>query len=236
MEIELDLPTVHGIAAEESEIARKELSALGPVAAYERSRDRHDARLAGARDATTLACKAGCFWCCYFSVDVRPVELFAIVEFMAKNLSESERARIKNEAATNSALLASLSDDERIQRNVKCPFLGDGRCTIYAARPQTCRNYHATDATGCQQSFEQPDNMDIDPAFAPFTYQIGGTHVEAFSKALQAAGYDCDAYELNRALTAVLADPMARKRFESKGQPLPDMDGTEVPYEFIDAP
>jgi hypothetical protein len=30
------------------------------------------------RDAHTLACKNGCFWCCYFTVDVRAVEVFSI--------------------------------------------------------------------------------------------------------------------------------------------------------------
>jgi Fe-S-cluster containining protein len=70
------------------------------------------------------------------------------------------------------------------------PILNEGRCTVYAARPQSCRNYHATDVAGCRQSYEEPENLDIDPDFAPGVYQAGGAHVEAVSTAMREAGYD----------------------------------------------
>ena len=109
-----------------------------------------------------------------------------------------------------------------------------GRCTIYAARPQTCRNYHATNAAGCQKSFEEPDNLDIDPDFAPYVYQTGGAHVEAFSAAMSDAGYDVGAYELNGALEAAISDPAARERFLNGSSPFTGVSGEEVPAEFDD--
>jgi Fe-S-cluster containining protein len=235
MEIEIDSTLVDGIVADEHAQAKQDIATLGVIGAYERSRHRHDARLADARDAPMLACKAGCYWCCYFSVDVRPVEVFAILDFIDAHLGSDEQARVWREIAANAELLQSLTDAQRAQRNIKCPFLNSGRCAIYAARPQTCRNYHATDAAGCKLSFEQPDNLDIDPEFAPLTYQSGGAHVDAFSKAMRDAGYDCDAYELSTALAAASADRIAaRRRFEAKRQPFPTLRGTEVPLEFID--
>ncbi len=233
MEIAIDEHLVRGIIAEETRRAAAEIDRLGPIAAYELSRSRHDARLSSAPDAHTLACKNGCFWCCYFTVDVRAVEVFAILDFMARELSPEEQGRVQREIAANSALLRDLSEMDRMRRNVKCPFLAAGRCTIYEARPQTCRNYHATDATGCRLSYEQPDNTEIDPEFAPLLYQSGGAHVDAFCNSLQELGYDISAYELSTALGAAIADPQARVRFEAKQLPFPTLTGSAVECEFI---
>lgn len=233
MEIEIDEPLVRGILADEMQQAGAEIDRLGPVAAYENSRRRHDARIGAAPDIHTLACKNGCFWCCFFTVDVRAVEVFAILDFMARELSADEQARVWREVEANNALLQDLSAEERMKRNVKCPFLAAGRCTIYQARPQTCRNYHATDATGCRISYEQPQNTEIDPDFAPFVYQTGGAHVDAFCSSLQTRGYDIAAYELSAALAAARADPDARARFESKQKPFVTLTGNEVDAEFF---
>jgi hypothetical protein len=67
VEIEIDEGLVRGIIAQETVQAAAEIEQLGPVAAYENSRARHDARVSAAPDAHTLACKNGCFWCCYFT-------------------------------------------------------------------------------------------------------------------------------------------------------------------------
>jgi Fe-S-cluster containining protein len=234
VEITIDEGLVRGIVAQETRQARAEIEQLGPVAAYESSRSRHDARLSAAPDAHTLACKNGCFWCCYFTVDVRAVEVFSILDFMERELSPEQQARVRGEIEANSALLQGLSELERMRRNVKCPFLAEGRCTIYQARPQTCRNYHATDVTGCRASYENPENLDIDPDFAPFVYQAGGAHVDAFCSSLQQLGYDTKVYELSTALAVAMVDPQARVRFAAKQSPFATLTGNEIPTEFLD--
>jgi Fe-S-cluster containining protein len=234
LEIMIDEPLVQRIVAEERAQTRADIDRLGPIAAYQKSRLRHDARLSAAPDAPTLACKNGCFWCCYFTVDVRAVEVFAILDFMERELSPEQQARVRSEIGANSTLLRGLDDLERMQRNVKCPFLAAGRCTIYEARPQTCRNYHATDASGCRASYEHPENTEIDPDFAPLVYQTGGAHVDAFCSVLQERGYDVRAYELSTALAAAIAQPESRARFEAKQPPFPALAGSDVPPEFLD--
>ncbi|MBM0107086.1 YkgJ family cysteine cluster protein [Steroidobacter sp. S1-65] len=234
MEISLDVPFVLGVLAEERELALREIRDLGVVRAYENSRDRHDARIAAAPDVGTLACRAGCTWCCHFSVDVRAVEVFSILEFVERTLSSEEKARVFSEVRANALKLEGMDDFERMRHNVKCPFLLSGRCSIYAARPQTCRNYHATAVAGCQASFEDPDNLDIDPEFAPMVYQAGGAHVDAFSRAMREAGYDTDVYELNSALAAALSDPHALDRLEARSPPFAKLNGDDVPGEFED--
>jgi Fe-S-cluster containining protein len=234
MEISLDLPFLRGILRQEYERARDEIRSVGVGRAFENSQQRHDARIASAPDVGTLACRAGCTWCCYFSVDVRAVEVFSILDFVERTFTVEEKARVYAEVQANSTALKNLGESERMKRNVKCPFLNDGRCTIYAARPQACRNYHATSVAGCQQSYEDPDNLDIDPDFAPWVYQAGTAHVDAFSTAVRDAGYDVSAYELNCALDAARSEPAARERFESRLRPFTTLSGEDVPVEFDD--
>jgi Fe-S-cluster containining protein len=235
MEFEIDTTLVDAIVSDEMQQARADLAALGPIEALARSQRRHDARLEAAADAPTLACKAGCFWCCYFTVEVRPVEVVRIVEFMQREMAPADRERITTEIHTNAAALASLDADARSRHNLKCPFLHLGRCSIYAVRPQTCRNYHATNAAGCEKAYREPENDDIDPEFAPLVYQSGGAHVDAFSTVLQDAGYDVAAYELNTALAVTLPDPTAiQARFDAKLPTFPTIEGVEVIPEFVD--
>jgi Fe-S-cluster containining protein len=234
MEITLDLAFVRSILAQESARARNEIRNDGVQRAYENSQHRHDARIASAPDVGTLACRAGCTWCCYFSVDVRAVEVFSILDFMERELTAEDRARIQSEIRSNSSALRGLDEIERMQRNVKCPFLNEGRCTIYAARPQMCRNYHATDAAGCQKSYEEPGNLEIDPEFAPYVYQAGSAHVDAFSKAMRDSGFDDGVYELNVALDTALSEAGARQRFASKLSAFASLSGKDAPYEFED--
>jgi Fe-S-cluster containining protein len=234
MEFSLDLDFIRGVLSKEREQARGDIRAAGVLRALENSQSRHDARLAGAPDAGTLACRAGCTWCCHFTVDVRAVEVLRILQFVEHSFTPGDKARVFAEVRANSALLATLGDEARATRNLKCPFLDAGRCTIYAVRPQTCRNYHATDVAGCRQAYEEPDNLDIDPEFAPGVYQAGLAHVEAFSAAMRDAGFDVQAYELNRALDTALSEPGVRERFESGQRPFAGLDGEIVPAEFDD--
>jgi Fe-S-cluster containining protein len=234
MEFTLDISLLRGILEREHARARDEIRDLGVLGALERSGQRHDARIAAAPDVGMLACRAGCSWCCYFTVDVRAAEVFAILDFVDRSFTPEEKAGVHARVRANSAAFRKLGEDGRATRNVKCAFLNEERCTIYPARPQSCRNYHATNAAGCHQSYLEPENLDIDPEFAPGVYQAGAAHVEAFSSAMQAAGYDAAAYEFNSALDAALSDVAARKRFESGLKPFAALSGEEVIAEFDD--
>ena len=234
MEFTLDIPFIRDILAQEHALARDEIRDLGVLRALETSQQRHDARIAAAPDVGTLACRAGCSWCCYFTVDVRAAEVFRILDFIEQSFTPAEKARVYAEVHANSMMLRKLDEGERVTRNLKCPFLKEGRCAIYETRPQSCRNYHATNVAGCRQSYEEPENLDIDPDFAPGVYQAGAAHVEAVSTAMRDAGYDVKAYELNCALDAALSEPSARERFESRLKPFTGLSGEEVPAEFDD--
>jgi Fe-S-cluster containining protein len=233
MEFTIDLQLVRKLISDERTQAAAEIGQEGPIAALARSQSRQDERLAAAPDAGTLACRPGCSWCCHFTIDVLAVEVFSILDHLA-TLPTKEQQRLRERIQRNAQQLAGLDEDERARTNIECAFLRDGQCTIYAVRPQTCRNYHATNAAGCQQVFEHPENEDIDPDFAPLVYQIGRTHVEAFAKALRDARFDTQVYEFNAALITAMNAPASQSRFLNKTQPFTDLAGSEVPPEFLE--
>ena len=133
MEIEIDFEAVRRLTTEEYALARREIEALGIMAAFERSQQRHDARLATAADAPTLACKAGCSWCCHFSVDVRAVEALQILEFMRRNFSAADQERLQAQIRQNSLEVAPLTDLERMKRTRPCIF------SISSSSARSCR-------------------------------------------------------------------------------------------------
>src|SRR5215831_7627229 len=123
MEFAIDSALVESILTREQQQSSAELREHGALIAYRNSLRRHDERIANATDAPTLACKVGCYWCCYFSVDVRPVEVLNILEFIDAHFTDEEKVCVISEIEANSALLRDLSELERARHNVKCPFL-----------------------------------------------------------------------------------------------------------------
>src|SRR5580658_71489 len=125
MEFTLDFPFIRNILEQENARARDEIRDMGVLRALESSQQRHDARIAAAPDVGSLACRAGCTWCCYFTVDVRAAEVFRILDFVEQMFTPQEKARVFAEARVNSATLSSLGEGERVTRNLKCPFLNE---------------------------------------------------------------------------------------------------------------
>ena len=130
MEFTLDAPLIRDILEQEHARSGDEIRALGVLRALENSQQRHDARIAAAPDFSTLACRAGCTWCCYFTVDVRAAEVFSILDFVEQSFTPEDKARVFAEVHANSVALRKLGEDERVTRNLKCPFLNEGRLPL----------------------------------------------------------------------------------------------------------
>ncbi|WP_018973149.1 YkgJ family cysteine cluster protein [Rudaea cellulosilytica] len=88
------------------------------------------AALAQISDAVApfVACHAGCTSCCHYNVSVFPLE----AQFIEAWTGHRRLARTKP------------AGDFRGQA---CPFLKQGRCSIYAHRPVACRQHFALTAT-----------------------------------------------------------------------------------------
>src|SRR5208282_4106747 len=114
MEFTLDVLLVRDILARERLRTRDEIRGSGVLRALESSQQRHDARIAAAADFGTLACRAGCTWCCYFTVDVRAAEVFRLLDFVEASFTPEQKARVFAEVRANSLALRTLAEGERV--------------------------------------------------------------------------------------------------------------------------
>lgn len=120
-----------------------------------------DARLKDAKKA----CSVGCAHCCHQNVPVHAAEEFTITDYVDRHFSQKERqelsGRLRNwfqfmNSHTPNVPALSENDirrfnEELMAHKVPCPFLVDARCSIYPARPITCRTFYvAENQMGCE--------------------------------------------------------------------------------------
>jgi Fe-S-cluster containining protein len=122
----------------------------------------------------TVSCSKGCYACCLQLVPVSTIEaraIHALVQALEEPRRSAVRARFADACRTMQAagLMDGLRDLSRIAkqdlvsfghayfaRNVHCPFLENGSCSIYAERPVICREFLVTsDARHCDNPSAQ---------------------------------------------------------------------------------
>ena len=224
MEVEIDTEIFGKIARAEYDTAIASIGKRGwraVVASHERL-DRV-IEVAAQKASSKAACQAGCWYCCYYKVDVRAEEVFRIVDFVRSNFKSDRAKRLRDDVAENANIMRDLSREARLAANLKCPFLDEGTCSIYAARPRRCRTFHAMDVAGCKKSYEEPTNLGIPNTFNSKVFTAGEAQVDGFTKALVDSGYDTEVYELNLALAKTLTDSKPRRRFEKRKKALPGL-------------
>ncbi|MCE2576568.1 YkgJ family cysteine cluster protein [Komagataeibacter sp. FNDCR2] len=106
-----------------------------------------------------LACHSGCDTCCRNLIQTNPV-------FAALGLAEARRTFDKNQF--------DALQDRLVSQTLFCPFLFDGKCSIYHSRPMVCRGYYSFDVELCKQGDYSEKNMGYqgDGAHAAHQYMI----------------------------------------------------------------
>jgi hypothetical protein len=104
---------------------------------------------------------------------------------------------------------------EHATQNVVCPLLPDGRCSVYAVRPPSCR-YHSTYLAACQYTYDHPKDLEFSGVhhrdlFRSLTEAMG-QGIEAYVR----LGFDCTIYELGTALIEALEDPLSSHRWQNR--------------------
>ncbi len=173
-----------------------------------------------AKVRATIACRAGCGWCCSVPVDVQAHEVFFAAEHIQVNFSPAELAAVIERLAAHRAQVSALRAEERSTLMKPCPLLSaEGSCTIYAGRPAICRSHHASDATVCAAA-QQPGDFErvhIPPLKARmFAVMLG------LDEAVEAAGFDSRAYDLGSALHEALTNSLCLARWLRHQPAFPD--------------
>lgn len=187
-----------------------------PLAPLQKSYQRFDKIIAKAieESPTKPACKAGCFYCCYYKVEVKAHEMLLIHEHMQKNLAAKLRDNILASAKVNAELISTLTPTEHLSTNIKCPFLIENQCSIYDVRPFRCRSFHAVQVDACEASYATPSDFSIATELIEEVSHYSDALSQGFEAAVMDAGLDHRTYDLNTALLEVFADDAIEKRYK----------------------
>lgn len=161
------------------------LSALADLAAA--YADQSFDRIGGAKREAALACRRGCHWCCYLPVEASRAEAVHALEYAKRVHGEAAfdalGARIR--AAREFYPIRNAGPSSA---NPPCPFLADGACMVYAARPLACRGWNSRDANACEKAWREG----VDRVRVPVDSRIRGVYAnasEALNRALVRDGH-----------------------------------------------
>lgn len=169
-------------------------------------------------DRLALACRAGCDFCCHLRVMATPIEVFALLDYLAGNLSEDDLASLTERVRETDRRLRTIEPGQILTTNIPCPVLVDGSCSAYAGRPLNCRSYHSLSREACETSFENPTDLSLGHPQLTALARIHEGAQAGLLMAFDQAGRDRRHYELVTAMAEALEDPGCRERFE-RGEP-----------------
>jgi Fe-S-cluster containining protein len=163
-----------------------------------------------------IGCLNGCSHCCQLRVVAFPHELIAIYLHIKLSFSTTRAdaaiARVKSQFAQ----IKDLSTEQHFVKNVECPLLENGRCSVYAVRPIACAAYHSITEEACRNSNEHPEIVGTEGGGIPMVLDIqerAAAQMNAISQVINAYSDDGTQYELIRGLNAIAADPTVNQRW-----------------------
>jgi Fe-S-cluster containining protein len=98
------------------------------------------------------ACRKDCSYCCYHRVDVSAPELLAIFDHINRHFTPLKRQEFQAKLAHFVEQTAGMSPADRYSPEYPCPLLDEGHCSVYSARPFTCRGANSLSEEACKES------------------------------------------------------------------------------------
>lgn len=216
--IEINEEVFNAAARKEYEIASRETASKGYQYSLRQTRKRLDEISAEILSSSPqkLACGPGCWYCCFYKVDARANEIFQIIEYVRSHFKPDTAQLVREKIDVNAKIMRGFSHQEKLSANLQCPFLEDGKCSIYPVRPEKCRTFHAQDMEGCKRSYEEPDNLSIPNSYITDLFSAINGQCDGYKMAMYESGYDVSVYELNMALSVSMRNSKPRKHYERK--------------------
>lgn len=164
------------------------------------------------RSEMTIACCAGCYYCCHVKVDVQPREIFLISDFIRSRFSLAKQADVLNKAQEYWKKIEPMTAKEHLYANLPCPLLENGKCSVYPVRPAMCRIHHSRRVEPCKELFERPETL-TEPERMPSLWRATSSTNVGTSTAFESAGYDSQPYDMNAALIQALQNSSSERRW-----------------------
>jgi Fe-S-cluster containining protein len=174
-----------------------------------------------AKVRATVACRAGCAHCCSVPVDVQAHEVFFAAGHIQSHFTPVELAGVIERTAAHRARLSGLRGGGRDRLRQPCALLREGRCSIYAGRPEACRAHHASNAAVCAAHAADPDT-DVAKAYIPALRSRLFAVMLGLDEAIEAAGFDDRAYDFGSALHEALTNSLCLALWMRRQPAFPD--------------
>ena len=161
----------------------------------------------------TLACREGCSLCCWLRVDAFAHEILLIADHILRHFAAAELSDLLSRLAAHAETVTPLTPLEHATRNVRCPLLVEGRCSVYSVRPQACRRHHSQDFATCQFTFDHPTDLTAPAAHDRELFRVLTAAMQENIEAYTGLGFDHTIYELGTALHEALHDAASWERW-----------------------
>lgn len=166
-----------------------------------------------------VACQKGCTYCCYYHIYVTPLEVFTIAEHVAQ-WQETQRNDLIEKLRAYCHKTAGIGLAEHIALNIRCVFLRDQACSIYAIRPIACRRHHSGDVAVCERVFDNTRSTEAAPQSA-YLLTVAAAMETCSASYLTYKGFDTDSYEFHAALLEALTNKACYKRWKDGKRAFP---------------
>ena len=185
----------------------------------------YDAAPAKAR--ALVACRAGCGTCCHVPVGVQAHEVLLAAVHIQQHFAPAELDAVIARLAAHRAAFAGKSADQRAALKLACALLRDDSCSIYTARPESCRSHHSKNLDGCRSNLASGfDHVDVlIPAIRGRMFAV----MLAIDYAVAEAGFDGQAYDFGSALHEALTNSLCAVRWTRRKAAFP-VDCREAGY------
>jgi hypothetical protein len=167
-----------------------------------------------------VACRAGCGTCCHVPVGAQAHEVLLAAQFIQTNFSPADLEAAIGRLAVHRAAFAGRSMRERAALKTPCALLRDGSCSVYAARPESCRSHHSRNLDGCRTNLDTGRDL-VDVLIPEIRGRMFAVML-AIDQAVAEAGFDGRAYDLGSALHEALTDGMCAVRWTQRQPAFPE--------------
>ena len=140
-----------------------------------------------------IACQRGCSFCCHLKVMVTAPEFHIISNYIQETFPKEKIKALKTtlrKTVSEKNRCADLAERLAIQ----CSFLENNACSIYEARPFTCRAYYSKDSKVCQKYLK---NQNLDIPISMCHYTPYNAFKRGVIQALEVTDFELPAEELN---------------------------------------
>jgi hypothetical protein len=169
----------------------------------------------GSAEGSSIACRAGCNFCCHLRVMVFPHEAIALFRYLGSHMPAEQAQTVRKRVLENAAHIAALAREGRSTTNLPCAFLVEGKCSAYEARPAPCSGYHSLSREKCEASFNNGGNLPEGiPVLSGLRY-VAAALDEGMEQGLDAAGLSATRVELNTAVAALIRNPALIQRWRT---------------------